>query len=983
MASESIRPELPATPLDAAAITLVVDGRERPVRNSLDQPLHWSEEGVRNFWRWFGDSKAVDGDGRPLVVYHATNEKFTEFKAGEKDGLSGKGIYFSEYPLGQFGENVMSVYLRIHAPITRQTEKPGMREINSAGIPTKMVPDVLDQFPEFDGVINRMDITVKSPSQIKSATDNSGLFDPRSNRIDDPIDRPEIPATPLDAAALTVIVDGRERPTRNNRDQPLHWSEEGVRNFWRWFGDSRAVDDNGRPVVMFHSTHVADSTPSGESLGDIASFDRFTTRRVFGREALDQVGSWFSDSPGPQGAGMYGGSAMYAVYLRIQEPWSVRFEGLWRQAQKRSSQPESARPNAASVAALDAYMDDMGIDGIRIVHDPHSNSREFESQDVWVARSAGQIKSAIGNSGLFDPTSDHLADPMDRPELAASMRRDIEGSNSMNSAPDNATGNERDDSIVLVEPGQMAAFQKRLDGLNKKAVAFGLDPIKIIDTKDVIYERKFEYVGRDMDRQLSYLVPVQDGARAEHPVLLKRIEIEYPEVKLGNWRVIGKLEAMEGGNLTFAVSSDADDVAALTARADHPIECDHCKTNRQRKDGYLLRDNESGDYKQVGSNCLEDFTGHDPAKALFLARMSDVVRLAEGELEEFGRSSRANAVSTRGYLADVSFITENSGFMSSAKARDLGVPATYDEALALPSAIQQDRTLREKYVEQIERHLAHADAVRDWVATKPEESTFDRNVKLLLQADAIALDRKHLAFAAAAVPMYNRSLSAEAEARKPSEHVGTPGQKMAGKLTVDRVVQIEGYYGTSDLVLMHDEAGNRLKWKTSACPDEIRNGGVGRTMEASFKIKEHDDYKGTAQTAITHLKVTRWLDLEQSASADVVDPAEHEPAAVLYRTSIYRHAAGEKDFSTPVIDATQLTSGQLVAEARDRGIDQLHVEGELVRYGSASDDLGKEFSLYVHDIDGREPTGADYRQIADMLGVELRAEAEVEHPALS
>lgn len=758
MASESIRPEIPATPLDAAAITLVVDGRERPVRNSLDQPLHWSEEGVRNFWRWFGDSKAVDGDGRPLVVYHATNEKFTEFKAGEKDGLSGKGIYFSEYPLGQFGENVMSVYLRIHAPITRQTEKPGMREINSAGIPTKMVPDVLDQFPEFDGVVNRMDITVKSPSQIKSATDNSGLFDPNSNRIDD---------------------------------------------------------------------------------------------------------------------------------------------------------------------------------------------------------------------------------PMDRPEPAASMQRGIEGSSSMNNAPDNATGSERDDSIVLVEPGQMAAFQKRLDGLNKKAVAFGLDPIKIIDTKDVIYERKFEYVGRDMDRQLSYLVPVQDGARAEHPVLLKRIEIEYPEVKLGNWRVIGKLEAMEGGNLTFAVSSDADDVAALTARADHPIECDHCKTNRQRKDGYLLRDNESGDYKQVGSNCLEDFTGHDPAKALFLARMSDVVRLAEGELEEFGRSSRANAVSTRGYLADVSFITENSGFMSSAKARDLGVPATYDEALALPSAIQQDRTLREKYVEQIERHLAHADAVRDWVATKPEESTFDRNVKLLLQADAIALDRKHLAFAAAAVPMYNRSLSAEAEARKPSEHVGTPGQKMAGKLTVDRVVQIEGYYGTSDLVLMHDEAGNRLKWKTSACPDEIRNGGVGRTMEASFKIKEHDDYKGTAQTAITHLKVTRWLDLEQSASADVVDPAEHEPAAVLYRTSIYRHAAGDKDFSTPVIDATQLTSGQLVAEARDRGIDQLHVEGELVRYGSASDDLGKEFSLYVHDIDGREPTGADYRQIADMLGVELRAEAEVEHPALS
>lgn len=966
MSSGPIRPEIPATPLDAAAITLVVDGRERPVRNSLDQPLHWSEEGVRNFWRWFGDSKAVDGDGKPLVVYHATNEKFTEFKTGEKDGLSGKGIYFSEYPLGQFGENVMSVYLRIHAPITRQTEVPGMREINSAGIPTKMVPDVLDQFPEFDGVINRMDITVKSPSQIKSATDNSGLFDPNTDRIDDPIVRPEIPATPLNAETLTLVVDGHERPVHNSRNQPLHWSEEGVRNFWRWFGNSKAVDADGRPLVLFHGTGADFTSFDINAGGDLAQFFTPST----------EVAEWFAEN-GDKGWWDEYRPTVIPVVLAFQRPKTISA----RQLEELIGDPDdSTGIDWTSISTVVAEARKEGFDSICL-----TGTREYNgtTDDQWLAFHAEQIKSAIGNSGLFDPTTNHLADPMDQPVLAASMRRDIEGSSSMTSGPDDTTGTERNDSIVLIEPGQMAAFQKRLDGLNKKAVAFGLDPIKIIDTKDVIYERKFEYVGRDMDRQLSYLVPVQDGARAEHPVLLKRIEIEYPEVKLGNWRVIGKLEAMEGGNLTFAVSSDTADVAALSARADHPIECDHCKTNRQRKDGYLLRDNESGDYKQVGSNCLEDFTGHDPAKALFLARMSDVVRLAEGELEEFGRSSRANAVSTRGYLADVSFITENSGFMSSAKARDLGVPATYDEALALPRVIEQDRTLREKYVEQIERHLAHADAVRDWIATKPEESTFDRNVKLLLQADAIALDRKHLAFAAAAVPMYNRSLSAEAEARKPSEHVGTPGQKMAGKLTVDRVVQIEGYYGTSDLVLMHDEAGNRLKWKTSACPDEIRNGGVGRTMEASFKVKEHDDYKGTAQTAITHLKVTRWLDLEQSVSADVVDPAEHEPSAVLYRTSIYRHAAGDKDFSTPVIDATQLTSGQLVAEARDRGIDQLHVEGELVRYGSASDDLGKEFSLYVHDIDGREPSGSDYRQIAEMLGVELRAEAEVEHPALS
>lgn len=37
------------------------------------------EETARNFTEWFGDSKVVDEDGNPLVVYHGTSESFEEF----------------------------------------------------------------------------------------------------------------------------------------------------------------------------------------------------------------------------------------------------------------------------------------------------------------------------------------------------------------------------------------------------------------------------------------------------------------------------------------------------------------------------------------------------------------------------------------------------------------------------------------------------------------------------------------------------------------------------------------------------------------------------------------------------------------------------------------------------------------------------------------------------------------------------------------
>lgn len=46
------------------------------------------------FQRWFGDSKVVDENGEPLVVYHGTKRDFTEFVAKYADGLS----FFSTNP---------------------------------------------------------------------------------------------------------------------------------------------------------------------------------------------------------------------------------------------------------------------------------------------------------------------------------------------------------------------------------------------------------------------------------------------------------------------------------------------------------------------------------------------------------------------------------------------------------------------------------------------------------------------------------------------------------------------------------------------------------------------------------------------------------------------------------------------------------------------------------------------------------------------
>jgi hypothetical protein len=52
----------------------------------------------------------------------------------------------------------------------------------------------------------------------------------------------------------TIDVDGVQRSAKNNEGNDIFPTEEGIRNFWRWFGDSDTVDEQGRPIVYYHGT---------------------------------------------------------------------------------------------------------------------------------------------------------------------------------------------------------------------------------------------------------------------------------------------------------------------------------------------------------------------------------------------------------------------------------------------------------------------------------------------------------------------------------------------------------------------------------------------------------------------------------------------------------------------------------------------------------------------------------------------------------
>lgn len=89
--------------MSRAAEIIEVDGKARPTKNSNGKPIAQTDEALTNFWRWFGDSAVADEQGRPLVVYHGTENNFSAFDkrlagANTSHPTSRLGHYLSSSP---------------------------------------------------------------------------------------------------------------------------------------------------------------------------------------------------------------------------------------------------------------------------------------------------------------------------------------------------------------------------------------------------------------------------------------------------------------------------------------------------------------------------------------------------------------------------------------------------------------------------------------------------------------------------------------------------------------------------------------------------------------------------------------------------------------------------------------------------------------------------------------------------------------------
>lgn len=190
------------------------------------------------------------------------------------------------------------------------------------------------------------------------------------------------------AVATLIEIDGIDRSRMNGNGIPIHPTDEGIKNFWRWFGESVLIDTEGRPLSAYHGTK-----------GD---FDVFATPAWF-TDKEDFADLFSADwGPGCGGGQRTADSRVITAYLSIRSPFKT---AQWSVTEDLAYDPVWVAERKAE-----------GYDGVIF---------ELDGETEYIVFDASQIKSIVSNAGDFSLTSDSIYDAqaMDLVENSAEDNR--------------------------------------------------------------------------------------------------------------------------------------------------------------------------------------------------------------------------------------------------------------------------------------------------------------------------------------------------------------------------------------------------------------------------------------------------------------------------------------------------------------------------------------------------------------------------------
>ena len=273
-------------------------------------------------------------------------------------------------------------------------------------------------------------------------------------------------------------------------------------------------------------------------------------------------------------------------------------------------------------------------------------------------------------------------------------------------------------SMFLIPDANFPKFEREIEKLSRRAmklngqtirpVVFGREHVEVSNGVTMVMVQTF----------LDAVVPVIDG-----------------------WTFVARIDhSNDSGNLIRTVPNTADLPERFRTSAP---DCQHCRVRRLRRDTYVICNDQTGEYQQIGSTCLKDFFGHDP---MLVAKMAELLGYAaEAARGASGYEAGLNDrrwINMNDLLAATAQAVRNHGWVSVASARENSTIPTKERAFAYLAHEEgisaEDRAL-------VERSLAWAQSLVE----KADRNDYEHNVAVI--ANSAYIEERSVGIAASIV----------------------------------------------------------------------------------------------------------------------------------------------------------------------------------------------------------------------------------------
>ena len=384
--------------------------------------------------------------------------------------------------------------------------------------------------------------------------------------------------------------------------------------------------------------------------------------------------------------------------------------------------------------------------------------------------------------------------------------------------------------------GNMERLQKKVTRIQNKCRKYGCD-FHFAEVGEEFRPFKDEY-GKETFRRF-VLVEAEGIAR------------------INDWRFIASVEKTGKYNI---INKAVDVEVPERYYTSLPV-CEHCKTNRARRDTYIVQNEKTGEFKQVGRNCLCDYTHGMNAESVasFLSFFDDVLQYESYE----GCSHFGVYIKTLEVLQYASETIRHFGYLPSSESRSTADRTREYYGLvhgwlsrAFPDYVQSLKNEMSacNFNAESKEAVAEVKGALAWLDGQSEDNNYMHNLKTACSLNYCK--EHHFGLLVSLFPTYNKDLvrqakrKAEAEAAKVSDYVGKVGDRVEISVaSATCLTSWETDFGTCRLYKFVDQNGNIFVWKTSSWFD------ADHVKTVKGTVKDHKTFRDTKQTELTRCKV--------------------------------------------------------------------------------------------------------------------------------